>query len=488
MPRFGTLLLAFMWCTFGVHAQTPAQSGNIPSTEASNIIYVDGVKYKTCAEAVTAAASSPALVVIPSNYAGDSCPAIPDNVAIQDYRVQGRLQIRVNPTTTPAGGPCGVNILIGPSPFSTTNPAPNDCVALYAAIQASAALPAVWAVNPLVLSQPGVTGNIYGDETDVNVMAPLDAGALGKDVISGGPAQATVMAAFRCQTANNGIPIGAWRTCLIVQGISDDVFFFAPKDAGLQITQAVTGSRSPQTVQTNGYCAAQPVVQLWVGTVVAVDAGDSQEDVTITDAGCKGTATITGIFAKTHAKPTNITEYYGKTIWNAAAVGPTKNIPYLWGNNQNFVNSNTRQVLGFGILDHLGTQRLTEYFDNLDRHIWRDAGTNGYRWQSQAASTTIAFSDTGVSPSAGVGWKHQRGALGCTTAASVGSTCTTAAINWAGPAFPDTQYTLTCTLETPSGVPVVSSVSKATGSFTITIAALTAVAATGHYNCDATHD
>jgi hypothetical protein len=88
----------------------------------------------------------------------------------------------------------------------------------------------------------------------------------------------------------------------------------------------------------------------------------------------------------------------------------------------------------------------------------------------------------------GGGVKHIRGAVGCTTAASAGATCTSSAISWSTP-FADSNYTLVCTLETPTGIPVVSSVSKSTGaSFTMTIAALTAVGATGSYDCVGGHD
>jgi hypothetical protein len=102
-------------------------------------------------------------------------------------------------------------------------------------------------------------------------------------------------------------------------------------------------------------------------------------------------------------------------------------------------------------------------------------------------ATGVPRFDNGINNS-GTGVKHKRGAVGCSTAASVGATCTSGAQSWAGNPFADTNYTLTCTLDTPTAVPVVSSVGKSTGTFTITIAALTASAATGSYNCTAIHD
>lgn len=112
-----------------------------------------------------------------------------------------------------------------------------------------------------------------------------------------------------------------------------------------------------------------------------------------------------------------------------------------------------------------------QYYDGTSIHI--------------GAGATVAI-DKGLAPN-GSGAKHKRAAVGCTTAASVGATCTSAAQSWTS-AFADTDYTLSCTLDGPTGVPVVSSVTKAAGNFTITIAALTAAAATGTYNCTAVHD
>lgn len=93
----------------------------------------------------------------------------------------------------------------------------------------------------------------------------------------------------------------------------------------------------------------------------------------------------------------------------------------------------------------------------------------------------------GVDPN-GTGVKILRAAVGCTTAASVGAVCTSSAQTWGGSAWADANYNLLCTLSNPTGVPVVSSVSRTTTTFTITVAALTAVAATGDYNCVGVHN
>ena len=71
------------------------------------------------------------------------------------------------------------------------------------------------------------------------------------------------------------------------------------------------------------------------------------------------------------------------------------------------------------------------------------------------------------------GMQHLRVALGCTTAAQVGAVCTSAPAVWTT-AFPDTRYTLACTLEQVTGVPAVSAVAKTPTGFTVTAVALTA--------------
>jgi hypothetical protein len=94
--------------------------------------------------------------------------------------------------------------------------------------------------------------------------------------------------------------------------------------------------------------------------------------------------------------------------------------------------------------------------------------------------------NTGVSQ--GSGFKHQRFGVTCTTAASVGATCNSA-FTWTS-AFADTSYTVTCTGgSAASGIPVVEGASKSASQVTVTIAALTAVAAQANsVDCIAVHD
>jgi hypothetical protein len=79
-------------------------------------------------------------------------------------------------------------------------------------------------------------------------------------------------------------------------------------------------------------------------------------------------------------------------------------------------------------------------------------------------------------------------ATSCTTAATAGATCTTPAI-MLPVAYPDLNYRLACTGLSPTNVPALQTVTKSNTTFTITIVAITAAAATyGSYDCTAIHN
>lgn len=76
----------------------------------------------------------------------------------------------------------------------------------------------------------------------------------------------------------------------------------------------------------------------------------------------------------------------------------------------------------------------------------------------------------------------------CTTGASVGATCTTGAITLPV-GYSDTNYRASCTGQGPTNVPIVETYTKSNTTFTITIAALTAAAASfTSYDCIVGHN
>jgi predicted GH43/DUF377 family glycosyl hydrolase len=152
--------------------------------------------------------------------------------------------------------------------------------------------------------------------------------------------------------------------------------------------------------------------------------------------------------------------------------------------------ANVGMYRGTGITP-LGNWLNLDGYDGLNINV----GNAAFGSKTNAIACTIAGGcqmKLGITVSGGVGpgtgIHHQRGVIGCSTAAAVGATCTSAAFNWLSPAFANTNYTLACSIDTPTGVPVVSSVTKTASTFSITIAAMTAAAATGTYDCIAMHD
>ena len=76
----------------------------------------------------------------------------------------------------------------------------------------------------------------------------------------------------------------------------------------------------------------------------------------------------------------------------------------------------------------------------------------------------------------------------CITRALAGATCTSAAITLPV-GYSDTNYRLACTGLSPRNVPGLQTVKKSNTTFTITIVAITAAAATyGSYDCTAVHN
>jgi hypothetical protein len=78
--------------------------------------------------------------------------------------------------------------------------------------------------------------------------------------------------------------------------------------------------------------------------------------------------------------------------------------------------------------------------------------------------------------------------MSCTTGPLVGASCTTPAITLPV-GYSDTNYRLACTGLSPTNVPGLQTVTKSNTTFTITIVAITAAAATyGSYDCTAVHN
>ncbi|HZQ69806.1 MAG TPA: hypothetical protein VFA68_14885 [Terriglobales bacterium] len=137
----------------------------------------------------------------------------------------------------------------------------------------------------------------------------------------------------------------------------------------------------------------------------------------------------------------------------------------------------------YSVMDNNFSPELSEPLLDLG------TGTNKISVNRNAGSMYVP---RGMSSDAS-GYKHRRfpAPLGgsCPSAAAAGAACTSAGLNWGTP-FPDNDYTVSCTLTTPSGQPHISSYSKLPGGrgIRLTIAADTAAAADAGADCIAVHD
>jgi hypothetical protein len=128
--------------------------------------------------------------------------------------------------------------------------------------------------------------------------------------------------------------------------------------------------------------------------------------------------------------------------------------------------------------------RYTKNFSATNSNVWDDGSGNQATIDTNGITATRGFSAIGN----GKGLQLFNTATTCTTAASIGAICTTAAITLPV-AYADTNYRLSCTGQTPTNVPIVQTYAKSNTTFTITIAALTAAAATFvNYDCSAVHN
>ncbi len=356
------LVMAIFFCP--LPSQCAQQSSTTaPSSNPENIRYEDQFTGASLALRITAAAadciSSECTVVIPGNETGNTNTGypgtIPDNIVIRDERSGGMGTFIANPNNCKKTAGF-LNVQIGlPIPAGQIGGIPTQCVGSYISVQPTAGMDG-WGLNTVNTCVSG--RNCWGYEADVVPVAGA-AQAIGVDAVAAGSGQALNMPALRCYTPGNINPVGGWRTCLQVQGVTDTAIMFTRKDTGLRIIQAITASDVPQTVVTNGQRAVVPVSQLYVGGYISVDSGPSQEDVKLSITGCRRTTTITGVFKKNHSNPTALTEYGAQRIWDAANYVASRQSPYLWGSIQKYNEANTPNRLGFGVIDSLGAPRLS---------------------------------------------------------------------------------------------------------------------------------
>jgi len=400
----------------------------------NDLIIVDGKTYTTIAAAVTAAGSNKRIILIPSTYSGGDCPALVATLVFWDFR------------GSPGGGVCSNNTVM--YDFKTA----------------------------------GLTNSMTREQMTVNSVDATGSALVRYSLTT-------------CNNCTNGN---------VLDGVSDEA----------QLTGTYTGTFP----LVNGN---EMVASLFStgGTVTLASGGEGYcynlpgNTTLVTE--CRG---LDGVGAKmTGTAPTNSYGLYGREQFGAAAVrnysaglkGPAL---LLYSSNlgkagldmedtsnavHNFIYLDSGNLLNFQAPTTLGiTFRSSDAVAraSLTSSGW-SFGIVGSSSANPAASGFLRLSNTDK-----LTWRdaanaadHPIGEIqtkrtgSCTTGAAAASTCTTT-MTWAS-AFADVNYTVSCTIGNVTAVPYVLNMSsKVAASVVVTIANLTAVAASGTIECVAIHD
>lgn len=383
----------------------------------NNMFFVTGSPYPQTPAGITSAAtacgSTPCIVVIPGTYPGAATTglptSIPDNVILWDQRGAGWSLID---NATNCNKSVGLlNIQSGNSPVAPFIPVgqvaatPSVCVNIYSYNRLNNTVTNAWGFNPNVAVPPAqATGwNVWGVEADVNVNATTAGQAIGFDSVSGtfldsaAANQTMPNYAFR---AFDGISAGnpPWQVGFHCDNPGLSCYDVQPPDSGLQVTQSITSSGSPQSVTTN---AVSQVNRLHSQSWVSIDTGANQENVQLTGVTCGGfpcstNFSISGIFTKNHAINSPITQYSSDRFWNAGnAVSrlPAYNMGSIQAYN-NALGNTTSATIAWSASDSGGVNRTYEFFDGNNGHRYQDMGT-GWFWQTQGGSPLVSLSSSG---------------------------------------------------------------------------------------------
>jgi len=427
-------------------------SGSLTATAGQNILnaynvnsmlFVDGVKYTTIASAVTAAGSSPTVIIIPSTYAGTECPAsVVSNLTFWDYRVQGTAgplcsqnSISVNQTS----GGFQHSMLRG---IMTRTSTPDSDLVMYSQAEYNGNLP-----NQSIeaaASEVDVIGSVTNNSNAQVIAHEFDAVLNDSSAVhtisymSGGFVNNTLQTGNQISPSN----IYGW----YIRPITNNSAVTPANVYGMWI-------ESPASCSTNCF------------SFVAQGAGRVDKTLTL-DNSAGLPLTIS----------TDTTANYGFSIVDT----------HTGGHQYNCGDGVDGSVGRFECRDL--TQAGAPYF-GFDT-TGQGSGSIALYRSVATASRTYTFPDaTGTVPLTGNGTTplQTKRVASCTTGAAAASTCTTT-VSWTT-AFADTNYTATCTIENVTAVPYVLFYgTKAAGSIVVTIANLTAVAASGTIDCTAVHD
>jgi hypothetical protein len=242
-------------------------------------------------------------VLIPGTMgAGWWTSTIPANCQVQDMR-KGVMSLYSNNTVNPTGLSGGLGIYINPCPFPSGNPVAGNAVGMYSEVCSDSTKTPIWGSNPLVTVLSGDDTAATGEEVDLNnqgveVSDPSGQNGHPKNTLSlavGGLGRATTMIYYTGQRFSDDYHDA---------GASNSWITGSPNVGAANITNAITGSGSSQTLAATGislmpnqYCETK----------------DSNAEKVLITAVNTTAGTITGTFLNSHTSGTNCLQYASQT-------------------------------------------------------------------------------------------------------------------------------------------------------------------------------
>ena len=413
--------------------------------QLDDVNIVDGMKFTTCQAAEDDLGVNPGLVVIPSTYAGADCTAVSANVVILDLRA----------TAAVTGTSSQSKYLL----FSGNATPLDDIGGLFPSFPRRGLM---LIQDEIADSGAGSSGVVESAEDGMQVaIRTLDphkdvAAFYGQCIVD------VATDGGGCWGANFQA-IGGANLDTKLSGIEIDIVN--------QNTGGALGTEPKNGVLLNAFFGQ-------VGQAILVGTGDAgtgrfQNGITFNDNSMNET---TGAFMGAATGTYNNGIDFSLTTFNGEAIRlrNTEGVEFrgTGATHASIRNDATDAFLVAGGAN--GTTSISFRDENANEAV-----------RITGASTPKFSVETGINNNGG-GFKHTRIASG-TTAASLHAT---ASATWTfGTAFTDTNYTITCTVDNPTGVPLVANTdTKAAASINIVIMAGSAAAASGTLNCIAVHD
>lgn len=289
----------------------------------------------------------------------------------------------------------------------------NQCVGVYSAVEANSTQNFIWGMNPVAILPPGQPSGFQANsvEADVDVSTTNSGVAIGENIvnISGFKSGETITSSTTQPTRGSNVGSALTGASLFVIGYacgsySIACYSFDPEDTGLEITQSITSSASPQTVTTNAEYGKN---QLNPGSYISIDTGTTREDVQILSLSSSPPFTtgqpysITAVFTQNHSNGTSFFQYNGLYGWygvNCVALVSC----YHLGDLRQY--ENTANPLGWDVIDTTGTQRIYDFFSSnstrdggsINGRVFRDIGS-GWSFENESGSVVLQLTSTELS-------------------------------------------------------------------------------------------